>query len=64
MEEAGGGGVEEYVDKSKLAGVCFVEWPENVEGLIKDVDFVIRIDKIEDNARKLTVTEGKDASCN
>ena len=64
MEEAVAVGFEEYFDKSKLDGVCFVEWPENVEGLIKDVDFVIRIDKIDDNARKLTVTEGKDASCN
>ncbi len=40
-EEASSVGFEEYFDKSRLDGVCFVEWPENVEGLINDVDYVV-----------------------
>ena len=64
MEEAVAVGFEEYFDKSKLDGVSIVEWPENVEGLINDVDFVIKIDKLDDNSRKITLTEGKDVTCN
>ena len=44
---------EEYFDKSRLDGVCLVEWAENVEGLIPEVDFVITIDKINDRTRKI-----------
>ena len=64
VEEAKAVGFEEYFDKQRLDGVCFVEWPENVKGLINDVDYVIRIDKLDDNSRKVTLTEGKDATCN
>lgn len=62
MEEAVAVGFDEYFDKSKLDGVCFVEWPENVKGLISAVDYVIKIDKLDDNTRKITLTEGNDAS--
>ena len=62
MEEAVAVGFVEYFDKSKLDGVCFVEWPENVKGLISAVDYVIKIDKLDDNSRKITLTEGNDAS--
>lgn len=58
-EEAMGIGFEEYFDKSRLDGVCFVEWAENVEGLINDVDFVINITKTGENERTFVVEGGK-----
>ena len=61
-EEAMNGGFEEYFDKNTLDGVCFVEWPENVEGLINDVDYVIEIEKNGDLRRTVTIKEGKHAS--
>lgn len=64
MEEAAAVGFDEYFDKSKLDGVCFVEWPENVAGLIKDVDYIVKIDKLDDNSRKITLKEGKDVAGN
>ena len=59
MEEALAVGFEEYFDKSKLDGACLVEWAENVEGLISEVDFVITIDKINERLRKITIRQGK-----
>ncbi len=50
-EEANSVGFEEYFDKHTLDGVCFVEWSENVEGLIGEVDFVIDIQKKGENER-------------
>lgn len=61
-EEAMNVGFEEYFDKNALDGVCFVEWPENVEGLINDVDYVIEIEKNGDLRRTVTIKEGKHAS--
>ena len=43
--------------KKTLDGVCFVEWSENVEGLIKDVDFVIEIEKTGENKRTFVIKE-------
>ncbi len=54
-EEAMNVGFEEYFDKHSLDGVCFVEWSENVEGLIRDVDFVIDIQKKGENERVFTI---------
>lgn len=62
VEEAMNVGFEEYFDKNTLDGVCFVEWPENVEGLINDVDYVIEIEKNGDLRRTVTIKEGKHAS--
>ena len=56
-EEAMNVGFEEYFDKNTLDGVCFVEWPENVEGLINDVDYVIEIEKNGDLRRTVTIKE-------
>ena len=61
-EEAMNVGFEEYFDKNTLDGVCFVEWPENVGGLINDVDYVIEIEKNGDLRRTITIKEGKHAS--
>ena len=57
MEEALAVGFEEYFDKNRLDGVCFVEWAENVEGLINDVDYVIDIKKLGDNEREFVIKE-------
>lgn len=57
-EEAMNVGFEEYFDKKSLDGVCFVEWAENVEGLINDVDYVIQIDKTGETKRTVTIKEG------
>ena len=56
-EEAMHVGFEEYFDKRTLDGVCFVEWSENVEGLIGDVDYVIEIQKKGENER-IFIIEG------
>ena len=54
-EEAEGVGFAEYFDKNTLDGIVFVEWPENVEGLIKKADFVVSITKLSPNARRIIV---------
>lgn len=63
-EEAMNVGFEEYFDKNTLDGVCFVEWPENVDGLIRDVDYVIDIEKTGENKRVITIKEGNHATGN
>lgn len=54
-EEAMAVGFEEYFDKKSLDGVCFVEWAENVEGLIKKVDYIINFEKKGDTHRIVTI---------
>lgn len=56
-EEAMNVGFEEYFDKATLDGVCFVEWSENVEGLIREVDYEIDIQKTGDTSRSVTIKE-------
>lgn len=63
-EEALNVGFEEYFDKTKLDGVCFVEWAENVEGLIKEYDFEVKITKQGIKHRTFVIKEGKDATSN
>lgn len=55
LEEAQELGFDEYFDLNSLDGVVFVEWPENIEGLIKCPHIEIEIQKIDDNKRKITV---------
>lgn len=62
-EDALNVGFEEYFDKKKLDGVCFVEWPENVEGLINDIDYVVDIKKTSENRRTIIIKGGSNA-CN
>ncbi len=52
-------GFEEYFDKSQLDGIVLVEWPENVEGLIKDVDYVVEITKTDENCRNFVISQSK-----
>ena len=60
-EEAMNVGFEEYFDKSRLDGVCFVEWAENVEGLIPKVDYQIDIQKDGETKRTFIIKEFEDA---
>lgn len=60
-EEAMNVGFEEYFDKKTLDGVCFVEWPENVDGLITDVDYEICIEKNGDTKRTVMIKEFENA---
>lgn len=62
-EEARNIGFEEYFDKASLDGVCFVEWPENVEGLINSVDYEVTITKRGELERIFVIKENSDA-CN
>lgn len=55
-EEARGVGFDEHFDRSHMQGVAFVEWPENVEGLIDHADFVINITKSSDNGRIFVIS--------
>ncbi len=55
LEEAVELGFSEYFDLNSLDGVVFVEWPENVDGLIKCPHIEIEIQKIDDNRRKIIV---------
>jgi tRNA threonylcarbamoyladenosine biosynthesis protein TsaE len=55
MEEAQELGFEEYFDTESLDGVSVVEWPSQVEGLIKKPYYKITIDKIEENTRKISI---------
>lgn len=56
LEEAEELGFNEYFDLSSLDGIVFVEWPSQVEGLIKCPHIEIKIDKIDDNQRKITLS--------
>lgn len=60
-EEAMGVGFEEYFDKRTLDGVCFVEWPENVDGLITKVDYEIVITKNGNDGRIVVIEEKSNA---
>lgn len=57
-QEARDVGFEQYFDLKQLNGVCFVEWPENVEGLIKYVSYIVEIKKTP-KGRIFDIEEGK-----
>lgn len=59
-EDAINVGFAEYFDKATLDGVCFVEWPENVEGLIRkeDIDFEVEFVRKNDQERTIFVKGG------
>ena len=60
-EEAEELGFNEYFDIKSLDGVVFVEWPQQVDGLINEPHYEIRIDKLGDGQRRITLLseEGK-----
>lgn len=47
-------GFLEYFEKGH-EGICLVEWPENVDGLIKIPYIDITIEKINDTSRKIKI---------
>lgn len=58
-DEAQAAGFAEYFDKKRLDGIAFVEWHENVAGLISEWDFEVKITKIDENVRKIEVFGGE-----
>lgn len=56
LEEAQEMGFEEYFDLSSLNGIVLVEWPSQVEGLIKCPHIEIKIEKLDDTRRKITLS--------
>ncbi len=59
-EEASELGFEEYFDKKTLDGVSVVEWPEQVDGLIKPPYYEIEIKKTDnENQRKIYFRRGE-----
>ncbi|MBR1890180.1 MAG: tRNA (adenosine(37)-N6)-threonylcarbamoyltransferase complex ATPase subunit type 1 TsaE [Clostridia bacterium] len=60
-EEAMNVGFEEFFDMDHLDGVCFVEWSENVEGLIQHVDYEIDITKKAEKERTFVIKEFENA---
>lgn len=55
-EEAEELGFNEYFDRDSLDGVTLVEWPEQVAGLINVDHFEIKIEKLGNSKRKITIS--------
>lgn len=47
-------GWEDYLSRG---GVCAVEWTENVEDALEGDEIVVRIEKISDTERRITIEE-------
>lgn len=50
-------GFFEYLERG---GVCAIEWSENIYSALPDDAIFVNIEKISENERKITVTEGKE----
>lgn len=50
-------GFFEYLERG---GVCAIEWSENIYSALPDDAIFVCIEKISENERKITVTEGKE----
>ena len=48
-------GWEDYLSRG---GVCAVEWSENVEEAFEGDEYIVRFEKLGDNARRITVEGG------
>lgn len=55
VEEAEALGFEEYFDTKNLDGISIVEWPEQVEGLIKSEHTEIEIKKLDEEKREIII---------
>ena len=55
LEEAYAMGFEEYFDLTKLRGVVLVEWAENAKGILPMRHVEVKIDKLNENQRKITL---------
>ena len=49
-----------FFDYTELNGVVAVEWSENISGALPDSTVFIKIERIDDNTRKITFTGGKE----
>ncbi len=49
-------GFNEYFDLSSLDGVSIVEWPQQVEGMIDVNHYEVKIEKVDDSTRKITLS--------
>lgn len=47
-------GWEDYLSRG---GVCAVEWSENVEDAFEGDEIIVRIEKVSDNERKISIGE-------
>ena len=52
-EEAAELGLEEYFNRAD--GVCFIEWAENIAGLLPKNNIIVNISVIGDNEREITI---------
>ena len=55
-EEAEELGFNEYFDLKSLDGVVLAEWPSQVDGLISCPHIEIKIEKLDENKRKITLS--------
>lgn len=55
-EEAEELGFNEYFDLKQLKGIVFAEWPQQVEGLITCPHIEIKIEKLDGDKRKITLS--------
>lgn len=49
-------GFNEYFDLNSLKGIVFVEWPQQVDGMITCPHIEIKIEKLEGDKRKITLS--------
>lgn len=54
-EEAEILGFEEYFNHDSLNGVTLVEWPEKAKSLVKDWDYKVQINKIDEDKREIVI---------
>lgn len=50
-------GFFEYLERG---GICAIEWSENIYSALPDDAIFVNIERISENERKLTITEGKE----
>ena len=49
-----------FFDYKEMGGVIAAEWSENIEGALDDDTITVRIERIDENVRKITVSRGGD----
>lgn len=47
-----------FFDYKESGGVIAAEWSENIEGALDDSAIVVKIERIDDNTRKITIEQG------
>ena len=49
-----------FFDYKEMGGVIAAEWSENIEGALDDDTITVRIERIDENVRKIMVSRGGD----